>query len=1488
MHIVIQICNSDALEEFVYSAYNAEGSKIIRDIRLPGDRFNITSDSEVSLSISLQGLTLRENNSNVFFINNNKSQTCESIITKDSLYKLITKNKEELNMYIFFGNEDGMRFYEMKRGRPVSLGRSLGNLISCPEREDLSGTHLIFLATEEGGRLNVKGRSGCYLNDRYVGYMESVAVKFGDVIRVLGLKIVWMDNCIGILKLYMKNKALPSRELCLVRLKEYTDTEEIYIREAKKDNGYFYPVQRNKVMPDESEIELDSPPAKKEIKKPSLIMSVGPALTMAIPMSLGYGLYIYAAGRMGTGKIAIYMYTGLVTAFASAILGALWAILNLRNNRIRMVSEEALRQKSYSDYIKSSEKLIYDKFRYNTNAYLRNYPSAKEMLTSVNMSGLWNRRKGDSDLYVYRLGLGQQPFKVSIKVPREKFQTIPDELCGLPMTLKKKYSMLSDVPVCIDISEDTFIGLVAEKSNNLADLFISLSMQIAASTDAYLIKFIFIFSNNIIPEEIVEYMHWLPHLQGDDEHYVCIDSERIDELLCGIEQIISDAEESGKRILIFTDDRQRVTLKLLEYENVSIFLFANDYRDLPGECDLLIQNDSSFKGLINLRKGGERKEIRFDHYSEAEVYDQVRKLSSLRLKKASIKKPIPSKVTLPMLFNVDFITTEFILEGWKENTPLNSLRAPIGMGEDGRIIFLDIHEKAHGPHGLIAGMTGSGKSEMLQTFILSLAIRYSPEQIGFFLIDYKGGGMANMFGKLPHLLGSISNLSGNMIHRALVAIRSENVRRQRLFLKAGVNSIRDYSLLYENRRVTEPLVHILIIVDEFAELKKEEPDFMKELISVAQVGRSLGVHLILSTQKPAGTVDEKIFANSRFRICLRVQDKQDSNDMLHRPDAAYIANPGRAYLQVGNDELFDVFQVGYTMEKYRKEVNSEPEIFWLDKYRRRKKLCLINDDSKGIRNRDDTESPVTHFSGIMEMLCESNERVNLPVISGLWLPPLPKRIVLKAAAKAAGGIEKYDVVAGRYDAPAKQEQGDYLFNPIRNGHHVIIGSSQSGKSTFLQTVIYEYIYNLTASDINIYIVDYSNGLLSCFKESNLVGGYIDEEHKDRLENLFCMLDEEMNIRRNAYNGVSFIQKVEEEENAAIVLVIDNYGSFRDKNEMRYDNELQKLVKSGESYGIYVVITGASIGSADIPVRLFENCRTGISLLLNDKYQYSECMRQIRLPILPDEGIRGRGLVRLEDDVLEFQTVLCCDGNDNERYKKIQENIRERNGSPGIKRAKQVPFIPDEPVLSELDDSIDTDTLKDYDIPFGYELQSARVWCLPFDKARIICVAGKAGSGRTNSCSIVEYYCKKRNIKLFKAGSLPKMCEILKREETGLLICDDYSGLLGDFYEKNYDKEIEESLMDLMDNKEGIKVFITLLNSDHKRLAGRRAYDLLREVCLGLYLGGGLDAQNIFDYTYLSFTEQNRVKPVGTATVLKKKKIAYAGDIITPLYERLMD
>ena len=186
------------------------------------------------------------------------------------------------------------------------------------------------------------------------------------------------------------------------------------------------------------------------------------------------------------------------------------------------------------------------------------------------------------------------------------------------------------------------------------------------------------------------------------------------------------------------------------------------------------------------------------------------------------------------IFSVDDLDLK---KRWESSQVFKSMAAPLGVKTKNEVVYLDISDKAsaHGPHGLVAGTTGSGKSEILQTYVLSMATLFHPYDVGFVIIDFKGGGMANQFKNLPHMMGAITNIDGREINRSLLSIKAELVKRQSFFAQAGVNHINDYIKLYKKGIVKQPLPHLIIIVDEFAELKSEFPDFMKELISAARI-----------------------------------------------------------------------------------------------------------------------------------------------------------------------------------------------------------------------------------------------------------------------------------------------------------------------------------------------------------------------------------------------------------------------------------------------------------------------------------------------------------------------------------------------------------------------------------------------------------------------------------------------------------------------------
>ncbi len=255
-------------------------------------------------------------------------------------------------------------------------------------------------------------------------------------------------------------------------------------------------------------------------------------------------------------------------------------------------------------------------------------------------------------------------------------------------------------------------------------------------------------------------------------------------------------------------------------------------------------------------------------------------------------------------------TADEIRSQWQKTSVIEELSAIPGTDSSGRAVTMDLSERGCGPHGLVAGTTGSGKTELLITFILSLAVRYSPDELCFIIIDFKGGGLLNAFVKrdqcLPHVRGVLTNLEASEMKRVTVYFRKECERREHLFsvmsseTKQSVRDIRRYRMIQKNYDDYPILPELVIITDEFAELKKDHPEFLQELISIARIGRSLGIHLILSTQRPGGIVTEQIWSNARFKICMKVTEEHDSLEVLHTKDAAELKQPGEFVLMYDN------------------------------------------------------------------------------------------------------------------------------------------------------------------------------------------------------------------------------------------------------------------------------------------------------------------------------------------------------------------------------------------------------------------------------------------------------------------------------------------------------------------------------------------------------------------------------------------------------------
>ena len=533
-----------------------------------------------------------------------------------------------------------------------------------------------------------------------------------------------------------------------------------------------------------------------------------------------------------------------------------------------------------------------------------------------------------------------------------------------------------------------------------------------------------------------------------------------------------------------------------------------------------------------------------------------------------------------------------------------------------------------------------------------MAVNYHPDYVQFVLIDYKGGGLAGAFEnretgeKIPHLAGTITNLDSSSINRTLVSIESELKKRQAKFNEVrnqvgeSTIDIYKYQKLYREGVVKEPIPHLFIISDEFAELKQQQPEFMTQLISAARIGRSLGVHLILATQKPSGVVNDQIWSNSRFKICLRVQTRQDSLEMLKREEAASIKETGRFYLQVGYNEIFEEGQSAWCGAPY---TPTDKLVQKIDN-----SVEFIDDVGNSIKRASDiVRQDVEHNYGeqltnIVKYLVDMAKRENVTSKS-LWLEPLSDKLYLpELKNKYNYNPEPYKLEAliGEYDNPTSQMQGLATIDITNGGNIVIYGEVGSGKENLMYTIISSLIMTHTSNEVNFYLVDYASETMKMFQKLPHVGDVLYSDDTEKFSNLLTTVEEEIDKRKALFEDYmgSYSNYIRNSGNKIpqIIIMMAGYDVIIE-NYPRLFDRLVSLFRECTKYGVYFVIS-STIANA-IRARVAQLFANKVCMQMQDTSEYHNLLGAPR-SVFPAKKF-GRGLVSINDNVYEFQTSNLC-------------------------------------------------------------------------------------------------------------------------------------------------------------------------------------------------------------------------------------------------------
>lgn len=1179
----------------------------------------------------------------------------------------------------------------------VAIGAGNENDIII-QSEYIVNDKIELLKTNEGLVLNIINVTyGVYHNGNKVD--SGKIIKNGDFISVSDFMFFYKENGLW----------TEMSENCRVQNLSYVD----------------YPVQNNypmfvrntrvKVALDDKEIEILDPPAKPQKPKNNLLMSLLPSMGMLIAA----GIMAFMGGAM------------IIFSIISGAMAIVTTIVGVIQGKRDYKKETKERIEKYNTYVSNKRSEIESYRNEERDTLNQIYTLRDENMERFRRfsSNLFDRRKEDDDFLDVRVGTGNVEAARKIKYKKQERLEIEDDLQEIPQQICEEYEQLSEAPIVCHFREINALGVTGEEKYRY-ELLKTMVFDITARQFHSDVKLFF-----IVAEEhasLLQNFRFLPHVDetiGNTRNIVCDEEskkvvfEYLYNILTGREQ----GKEYVENYIVFLYDQcgfgshpiSKFVDKAKEL-GVTFVFFADRKEEIPLGCDRIISLiDESDAEMIDVNDASATSLFRYDICADAEIAKITQIMTAVETEEISLEGSLTKNINLFALLNILGVEDLDLKQRWNSTRVYNSMAVPLGVSKTG-VVYLDLHDKFHGPHGLVAGTTGSGKSEILQTYILSIATYFHPYEIAFVIIDFKGGGMVNQFKNLPHLLGAITNIDGKEIDRSLKSIKAELQKRQRLFAEAEVNHIDKYIKKFKVGEAKTPLPHLIIIVDEFAELKAEQPEFMKELISAARIGRSLGVHLILATQKPAGQVDDQIWSNSKFKLCLKVQGPEDSNEVLKSPLAAEIKEPGRAYLQVGNNEIFELFQSAYSGAG-EKTVDDSVKAFKVLKLNASGKRTVIFEQKK----QKTGEQGRTQLEAIVDYVADYCSEEGIAHLPNICLESLKK--VIDFNEKAFAQIPAFDI--GIYDDPDNQYQGNTLLD-ISGKNTFIVGSSQYGKTNLLQLLIREIALKYSPKEANIYILDFGSMVLKNFESLNHVGGVVCSSDDEKLKNLFKLLQEEIRIRKEKLVSVgvsSFAAYCEAgyKDLPRIYLFVDNMTALIELYLENNDTFLG-IIREGLAVGISVIIANAQ--TAGIGYKYLSNFANKIALYCNDSNEYGNVFDHVTLK--PDET-PGRCVVEIEKRMLECQTYLAFKGEKEfERVKEIKEFVEARNAVYVNERAKVIPFIPSLLTMDILEKDFVADTV-DYRMAVGLSYSEVVPFYLDFARLGAIGICGKEKKGHNN-------------------------------------------------------------------------------------------------------------------------------------------------------------
>lgn len=1174
-----------------------------------------------------------------------------------------------------------------------------------------------------------------YINNERVTETD-VTLKIGDTLNVLGLRIMFLDNVFMINNPY-KGITINTASAFV---QEFNYTPEKYENLEIKDidlfakDSYFSKSPRIRRIIEEKELKIDKPPTKQSEDELPVLLTAGPMITMGAMSGM---TLLNTVIRLTNGQSTMAeSWPSIVTGCLMLTTSILWPFLTKAYNKHAKRDKRRELIQIYSNYLDMKETELKKETVLQKNILDENLITSIDCLKIINTrkNNFWCKRVEQSDFLSVRIGRGNIPLKVDVQWPEEGFEIEQDELKVMAENLIEKYKYIENSPLEYSFYENFLTALmgIEKKCYGLTHNILLQLMTFYCYDELKII--VFTSEEKARKWDYLKYSNYCFNTEKN-VRFFATNIEEAKELSSYLMQELNykvQVTEGGSKALpnpkpyyLIICDNYYMYKKidffkvLLEMDNnigYSTIIIENRLDKLPSKCINFINLNEGSSGV--LKNSYEKAEITNFHdeidYS-VNMMEITKILANIPIEIETAGGKLPEAIEFLEMEKVGKVEQLNILNRWKTNDSTKTLKTEVGVDEENNLMYLDLHEKFHGPHGLVAGTTGSGKSEFIITYILSMSMNYSPDDVAFILIDYKGGGLAFAFEnkltgvKLPHLAGTITNLDKSEMNRTLVSIDSEVKRRQAEFNKArdllgeSTIDIYKYQRFYHEGKLKEPIPHLFIISDEFAELKSQQPEFMDNLISVARIGRSLGVHLILATQKPSGVVNDQIWSNTKFRVCLKVADTGDSNEMLKKPDAALLKQSGRFYLQVGMDEIYALGQSGWAGAKY---YPSDRIVKQVDK-----SINFIDNMGQVVKTIQESngqaqkEAQGEQLAAVMGEIIKVAGQVN-KYAKRLWLDNVPPIVLHDDLEK------KYDVkhtpyfikgIVGEYDAPELQQQGIVIYEPLKDENTLICGTDGGEREQLLSSIIYSICKNHTAEEVNFYTIDYGSESLRMFASLPHFGGMVFAGETEKYTNLVKLLNNETAKRKKLFvdYGGDFKNYLKNsgQKLPLIIVIVNNFDTIKESVENAYD-EFPELLRDSARYGIVYILTANAASSTS--TRINQNLNTYYALRLKDNYEYSDTLGG-KTKQVPQET-PGRGMIN-NDGIHEFQTASLVE-DPAEIAKFVIDFVNDQKQKNPTK-AQKIPTLPEH---VRLEDVID-DAKNLSSVPIGIKKHSLDTMCI---------------------------------------------------------------------------------------------------------------------------------------------------------------------------------